>query len=441
MEQQREIKLNFKGTVKRVVFASTYRDFLESIYSALPNLRNKSMSISYTDEEGDQITISTEFDFENCRQFVKSNNVQVLKVFVESESNSIIVEEISSKEKKEEPKVEKKEEIPEEKKEIPKEENCEEKVKTIIQNSYENIKDFVEKNGGIENVFNLFKDDLHSLKSQFFSNLKGGCNWFTKRGHCWRSRQNFSGNSITQKDNKNENVEEFKKKLEKKLDKSFRKMKEKIVGKMVRKYEKLLEKQAKVQAQTQQNTLADTTRNTSSNQFSNVVHERVSCDGCGLRPIRGIRYKCTTCPNFDFCEKCEETVDHGHVFMKMKKPVDYSNLGNQHQYQNGHHGGPQRGFGGFGQENIRENRCNFFKNMFNKFMNPQQTQEDVKKNTETQKESKKESVAKNEDGFDFDFLVKELKSTYNLELDDSIILEALKATNGDVEKALQKLFS
>lgn len=34
------------------------------------------------------------------------------------------------------------------------------------------------------------------------------------------------------------------------------------------------------------------------------IHIGVTCDGCGVYPINGIRYKCNTCPNFDFCEKC-----------------------------------------------------------------------------------------------------------------------------------------
>jgi hypothetical protein len=35
------------------------------------------------------------------------------------------------------------------------------------------------------------------------------------------------------------------------------------------------------------------------------VHAGITCDGCQMRPIQGIRYKCSVCPDFDFCEKCE----------------------------------------------------------------------------------------------------------------------------------------
>ena len=39
-----------------------------------------------------------------------------------------------------------------------------------------------------------------------------------------------------------------------------------------------------------------------SNQLS--VHN-VICRGCSAFPIRGIRYKCTVCNSFDYCEECE----------------------------------------------------------------------------------------------------------------------------------------
>jgi hypothetical protein len=28
-------------------------------------------------------------------------------------------------------------------------------------------------------------------------------------------------------------------------------------------------------------------------QMPEEVHQRITCDGCGVTPIRGIRYKCT----------------------------------------------------------------------------------------------------------------------------------------------------
>jgi len=50
-----------------------------------------------------------------------------------------------------------------------------------------------------------------------------------------------------------------------------------------------------------------------------VVHFGVACSGCGEKKIVGIRYKCTVCLNFNYCEKCEMNCKHPHNFIKMKE--------------------------------------------------------------------------------------------------------------------------
>lgn len=51
-----------------------------------------------------------------------------------------------------------------------------------------------------------------------------------------------------------------------------------------------------------------------------IIHERVTCDGCGVHPIIGTRYKCSVCRDFDYCENCERQIDHEHPFLKIKHP-------------------------------------------------------------------------------------------------------------------------
>jgi hypothetical protein len=53
---------------------------------------------------------------------------------------------------------------------------------------------------------------------------------------------------------------------------------------------------------------------------NNVVHQSVICDGCKKSPITGIRYKCSTCADFDLCEQCEATINHAHAFLKIRNP-------------------------------------------------------------------------------------------------------------------------
>jgi len=35
-----------------------------------------------------------------------------------------------------------------------------------------------------------------------------------------------------------------------------------------------------------------------------LQHPHVTCDGCGANPIKGPRFKCQSCPDFDFCGEC-----------------------------------------------------------------------------------------------------------------------------------------
>lgn len=53
------------------------------------------------------------------------------------------------------------------------------------------------------------------------------------------------------------------------------------------------------------------------------VHRGCMCNACGLLPIRGIRYRCANCADFDLCETCESQGQHikTHVFYKVKVPA------------------------------------------------------------------------------------------------------------------------
>lgn len=48
------------------------------------------------------------------------------------------------------------------------------------------------------------------------------------------------------------------------------------------------------------------------------VNHKVRCNLCGTDPIFGIRYKCTKCPLFNLCQKCEQNTGHNHNLIKMK---------------------------------------------------------------------------------------------------------------------------
>lgn len=55
---------------------------------------------------------------------------------------------------------------------------------------------------------------------------------------------------------------------------------------------------------------------------ANVKHTGYECDGCEINPIKGIRYKCSVCPDYDLCEGCEAKGVHAeHPMLKIRDPA------------------------------------------------------------------------------------------------------------------------
>jgi hypothetical protein len=52
----------------------------------------------------------------------------------------------------------------------------------------------------------------------------------------------------------------------------------------------------------------------------NFIHRGVKCDECGVRPIVGIRYKCTVRNDYDLCERCEESKIQPYPMIKVYHP-------------------------------------------------------------------------------------------------------------------------
>jgi hypothetical protein len=67
-----------------------------------------------------------------------------------------------------------------------------------------------------------------------------------------------------------------------------------------------------------------------------TVHHGFHCDGCGMFPIVGIRYRCHTCPDFDFCETCEQLrgEEHGHPLIKYRNECKFRSFGGRCEWRN-----------------------------------------------------------------------------------------------------------
>ena len=57
---------------------------------------------------------------------------------------------------------------------------------------------------------------------------------------------------------------------------------------------------------------------------SNTVHYGIQCNNCNENNIKGIRYKCGHCLQYNVCEKCEKYLDtihdSNHLFVRIHNP-------------------------------------------------------------------------------------------------------------------------
>ena len=52
------------------------------------------------------------------------------------------------------------------------------------------------------------------------------------------------------------------------------------------------------------------------------INLMVSCQGCGMIPIIGERFKCTICPNFNYCKNCHLYLNmHSHPFVEVNPRI------------------------------------------------------------------------------------------------------------------------
>ena len=76
------------------------------------------------------------------------------------------------------------------------------------------------------------------------------------------------------------------------------------------------------------------------NNNNNNIHFGIKCNECETENIEGIRYKCTICPNFNLCQKCESDTEHipNHIFLKIRRPLLKDDLDEKikiYYYKNG----------------------------------------------------------------------------------------------------------
>ena len=111
-----------------------------------------------------------------------------------------------------------------------------------------------------------------------------------------------NSNSFVFEENKEIEEDEFNKNIENIISSNIDNIKDDIIH-------SILLETSKIQQKTKINKV---------NPTNNYIHKNYECDICKMHPIKGIRYHCLECKDYDICEKCEEKFNHQHPLYKVK---------------------------------------------------------------------------------------------------------------------------
>ena len=122
----------------------------------------------------------------------------------------------------------------------------------------------------------------------------------------------------------NAKIESIKEDYEKKLQIEFKKIEKELIEKMENKF-------SQYKNELKKNKFDKINESISSCE---TIHYGIKCEKCFQEPIKGYRYKCSVCSDYNLCDNCKEENsiknDHLHNFIKINK--DQNN--NQDNYSN-----------------------------------------------------------------------------------------------------------
>ena len=268
------IKIVHNSEIKLLhVKPKSLSELIDLIKEGFKGKLKNSFTINYIDTENDKIVVSTQEDFDIM---IFENNGSNFKIFINEKKENVNLLE-------------------------------EKKIQNDSLIELNNIKHIVEdKNQELDLTFKRFlsKEEKNTIaispdKNVTLKNCKkcNGTGLNHKFKFCKKclgfGKQVLKERNELKEEKKRENKRHLKKLISKEIQKSI----QVIVEGVVRDIKKpLIEK---------------------SNE---IIHQGVSCDNCEDKDIKGIRYKCAVCKNFDFCENCESFVKHPHPFLKIRNP-------------------------------------------------------------------------------------------------------------------------
>jgi hypothetical protein len=318
MNSQKRIRTSLNGLTKLILFPDTYEELLDAV-TILYNLQQgniDSLYFTYFDDELDKVSVSNNYDLHQALIFTLKENIYILPVEINI---------------------------------LPKSDQQEDLFNSIIFNKTTQTTQIQNEEPNQMNEFSFhkytqfFKDlkSPHSFRSElgekitservsykieilikfaekiyfrnnftkFFQNIRqiNKCkqNIFLNDKENPINHINYNNNKILNFD-QNLYLDIFKNHLNMLFEKNIKRMKEKLIAKCTRDMKKYI-------------------KNVIQYQNEKIIHNAM-CDECDLQvPIKGIRYKCSVCQNYNLCSSCEKVKGyfHEHPLIKIRKPEKY----------------------------------------------------------------------------------------------------------------------
>lgn len=326
------ININFESTKLSITDVPAQLDELKSVilrYLLLDKKNLDFLKLSYLDEEGDKVSVSNDFDYEQALLFFEESGKSEITFDLVIEKNLceddyVLIESETNEKTYEQERVE--DIFPE----APNKDSTEEK---FPPNFFDKIESFA--NGLGANIIN--RNKLKELSDQIINKfnkpeIKEGVKSFRKvlrnkfkdflncrsdiKKQCKKNKKGIcklnKGNvELSDKD-------KAKKMLHRRINKAISdelmKVRKDISAQVFEKVDPVFEKMwDESLKQKEEKTKISTNLN---------EHSRITCDGCQMYPLIGNRYKCSVCYDYDLCESCENKIgdSHGHCFIKIRHP-------------------------------------------------------------------------------------------------------------------------
>jgi len=300
MSQTKQLKINFNNEIKRTALPKNFDDLTNVIGKCFDIKKNHQIEINYKDDEDDKVRISNQFDLDQAFIFLEKQGINLLKVFIDVKNDySIISGDFQIP-------VLNKNEVT-----LTKQQSIED-INKILSNMEEPkiaepiIQNFVkvEKEPQPEPVLEVKKDEPLKVSEQAMSKEE-----MKKHLSELVNKELACVKKVIIKKIMNKSTDELKKKACGKQDAVSVKKVKKVSP--IKKDSK--PKDVKDKAKTEKKKKKEP-------ELPKAVHSHIICDGCNVGPIVGIRYKCSICDDFDYCDKCEEQYKstHLHPFLKIR---------------------------------------------------------------------------------------------------------------------------